>query len=127
MLSATTILIPCALILYWFIRKRRKPVILISREPSERKAQLLALFPEVRNYYKDATWGRVRQAHVRPEILECNTTLFKSLRGKNKYVSSIHYLMVENEDFYVFIAPENHYSILMTPKRKFKIVHLIPH
>jgi len=101
---------------------RNKFVLNIPREPNERKALLIKLFPAVRDYYRDPSWGKVRQVHTRPEVLESNTTLFKSIMTQSvfPYICSIRYVMVENADFYVFISPETHFSIFMTPKRKFR-------
>lgn len=108
----------------WWCRFYRKEPIEIPREPSDRKVLLLELFPEVRAYYKDVTWGKVRSAHVKPELLEKQSVLAKSLlgsKGHTNYVSSAHYSMCENKDFWVFISPETFCSLIMIPKRKFKI------
>lgn len=106
-------------------RKYQRGILCVPREPADRKALLIRLFPAVRDYYRDPNWGKARQAHTRPEVLESNTTLFKSIYPVDSfsgYVCSIRYNMVENADYYVFISPETHFSILMTPKRKFKFV-----
>lgn len=112
------------------IKKYNRTIISIPSEPSDRKALLLRLFPQVGIYYRDVTWGKVRQAHVKPEILESNTVLFKSLRNGGRagdYVSSVKYTMIENADFYVFMAYEAHLNIFMTPKRKFQLTNVIRH
>ncbi len=108
--------------------KRSKLVLSIPREPNERKALLISLFPAVRDYYKDPSWGKVRQVHTRPEVLESNTTLFKSIINQSifPYICSIRYIVVENKDFYVLISPETHFSMFMTPKRKFRFTTTKP-